>query len=135
MPERPTTYSPKDAPAELLDLVARLMPRLLAGSDPTCALLREQYARASIEQVELTGVGFFVGFQVPADVGRTTPADFAGGNVNIQVEGVKHGAGCVLFVRDGVLSMLEGYTYGDEEWPERPVVVELRDALPLVSSP
>lgn len=135
MPERPKTYSPEDAPAELLGLVASLMPLLLAGDHPTCAILREQYARAIIDRVELTGVGVFVAFKVPPDVERTAPANFAGGNVNVQIEGVRNGAGCILFVRDGILSMLEGYTYSDEEWPERPIVVELRDALPLAPPP
>ena len=131
MPEWPKTYSPSEVPQEVLDLAARLMPLLLAGDHPTCAILREQYARASIRHVELTGVGFFVDYEVPADVARTLPASFAGGNVSIEVEGVTHGAGFVLFVRDGVLSMLEGYTY-DDPWPEHPVVIELRDASAIV---
>jgi hypothetical protein len=31
---------------------------------------------------------------------------------------VEHGAGCVLFVEDGHLSVFEGYTYAGEEWRE-----------------
>jgi hypothetical protein len=126
----PKTYSATEAPEQMLDLVGRLMPLLLDGDHPTCALLREQYARASIQQVELTGVGFFIEFEVPADVVRVTPPNFEGGQVDVQVEGVAHGAGCVLFVRGGVLSMLEGFTF-DDEWPERPTVVELRDPRPI----
>jgi len=34
----------------------------------------------------------------------------------IATTGVENGAGCLLFVRDGVLSSLEGYTYVGEEW-------------------
>ena len=52
------------------------------------------------------------------------------GHVDIQVEGVEHGAGCVLFVRGGVISVLEGFTY-DDEWPEHPVILELRDPCPI----
>jgi hypothetical protein len=130
-PSWPKTYSFTEAPREVLELVARLMRLLLAGDHPTCALLRHQYARATIRQVTLTGVGFFVDFEVPLESARTAPEKFAGGDVNIQVDGVEHGAGCLLFVRDGVLSMLEGYTYG-EEWPEHAVVRELRDAIPVV---
>ncbi len=33
------------------------------------------------------------------------------------LEGVAHGAGFVLFIRDGALACLEGFTY-DEPWPE-----------------
>jgi hypothetical protein len=131
----PKTYSPTDAPREVLDLAARLMPLLLAGDHPTYSLLREQYARAAIRKVELTGVGFSVTFEVPTDIARTVPAKFAGGNVRIEVEGIKHGAGCILFVRDGVLSVLDGYTYCGEEWPEHPVVAELRDSVSLSPPP
>jgi hypothetical protein len=55
--------------------------------------------------------------------------------VNIRVKRVENGAGCLLFVRDGVLSFLEGYTYGGEEWPEHPVVLELRDPRPIAPPP
>ncbi len=129
-PPWPKTYTATEAPKEVLDLAARVMPLLLASDDATRIQLRKQYARARIQQVELTGAGFFVTFEIPADVARTTPPNLQGGDVHIRVEGVEHGAGCVLFVRDGVLSMLEGYTYG-EEWPEHPLIVRLREATPL----
>jgi hypothetical protein len=35
-----------------------------------------------------------------------------------RMEGLEHGAGFMLFIDDGVLVMLEGYTY-DEPWPQR----------------
>jgi hypothetical protein len=129
------TYSASDAPQEMLDLAGRLMPLLLDGDHPTSALLREQYARATITEISLSGAGFFVDFQIPADVARVAPPNFEGGHVNIQVERVENGAGCLVFVRDGVLSFLEGYTYGGEEWPERPVVLELRDPRPIAPPP
>jgi len=39
------------------------------------------------------------------------------GNVQVSFPGLEHGAGFVLFINDGLISMLEGYTYG-EPWPE-----------------
>jgi hypothetical protein len=117
----------------MLDLVGHLMSLLLAGDDPASAALREQYARDKIVSVELTGVGFFVEFGVSSDAPRAEPKELTGGHVNIQVEGVMHGAGCLLFVRDGVIVRLEGYTY-DDKWPERPVVVSLTEPIPLVPS-
>jgi hypothetical protein len=110
----PKTYVDADAPKEMLDLVGSLMPLLLAGDHPAGALLREQYARAKIKAIELTGVGFFAEFEVPPDALRAEPRDFAGGNVNIHLDGIVHGAGCLLFVRGGVSATLEGYTYSDE---------------------
>jgi hypothetical protein len=134
-PSWPKTYSATEAPHEMLDLARRLMPLLLGGDHLTCVLLREQYARATIKEISLSGAGFFVDFEIPADVACVAPPNFQGGVVNIRVEGVENDAGCLLFVRDGVLSFLEGYTYGGEEWPEHPVVVELRDSRPIAPPP
>jgi hypothetical protein len=36
-----------------------------------------------------------------------------------------------MHARNGVLSFLEGYTYGGEQWPEHPVVMNLRDPRPI----
>ena len=108
------------------------MPLLLVGDHATCALLRDQYASSSIRKVELTGVGLFVDFEVPATVPRIVPPNITGGDVNIEVEGMKYGAGCVLFVKAGAISTLEGYAHGGEQWPEHPVVGALRDAVPII---
>jgi hypothetical protein len=83
------------------------------------------------EAIELTGVGFFAKFAVPHKAPRTEPKEISGGNVTIQVEGVEHAAGCVLLVRDGVISTLEGYTHGGES-PERPVVISVPEPTPVV---
>jgi hypothetical protein len=101
----PKSYGPQDAPKEVLGLAHRLM----------------------------TGVGFFVSFDVPNDVPCAVPAKFAGGNANIKVEGIPNGAGCVLFVDHGVIQMLEVYTYGTEEFPEHPVIVGVENAFPVSS--
>jgi hypothetical protein len=36
----------------------------------------------------------------------------------VSVSGLKHGVGFLVFVEDGKLRELEGYTY-DEPWPDR----------------
>jgi hypothetical protein len=56
---------------------------------------------------------------VLADAGvRRDLPDMHIGDVGAEFPALKHGAGFVLFVRGGVITMLEGYTY-DEAWPER----------------
>jgi hypothetical protein len=35
-----------------------------------------------------------------------------------------------VFVRKGLLSMLEGYTYNDE-WPENAAVLSISDVIPI----
>ncbi|MDP1626565.1 hypothetical protein [Parvibaculum sp.] len=95
-----------------------VLTKLLAGDHPLLIALRSQAERAQLSSRDYTGAGFFCVFTVPSDV---TPLarhlDFEFGDVNAQIAGLKHGAGFVVFVRDGRLDMLEGYSY-DEPWPE-----------------
>jgi hypothetical protein len=95
------------------------MKMLLDGNDSTMSTLRAQFGVATVAKKEMTGVGFFVNFSMPADVPRvSSEPNFEIGDVVGQVEGVKHGIGFLLFVTDGILSMLEGYTH-DDPWPEQ----------------
>ena len=126
----PKIYSGPEAPHEVLDLTAELMPRLLDGAHRSYEVLRAQYARCSISRVELTGVGFFVTFNVPDDMERCVPADIAGGDAVIRYAESPIQAGCVLFVRDGVLHDLEVYTF-DGGWPEHATVTSVEFVMPL----
>ena len=80
--------------------------------------LRQQLTHASVAKRDFTGVGFFTEFALPADapVRRDLP-DTTIHDVGADVVGVEHGVGFVLFVRAGVISVLEGYTYTGA-WPE-----------------
>jgi len=93
--------------------------------------VREQFGLAQIETVELSGVGFFVEFLVPADVPLAAPANFQGGSARIRVQGVQHGADCVLFIRGGKLAMFEVYTYGSEPWPDDARILGVEDVFPV----
>lgn len=96
----------------------QILDKLLAGDHPVLVALRAQAERARISRREYTGVGFFCDFDVPSDAGPLpTRSDFHVGDVNASLDGLKHGAGFVLFVRNGCLAMLEGYTY-EEPWPQ-----------------
>jgi hypothetical protein len=59
------------------------------------------------------------------------------GDVVAEVEGVENGAGFLLFIEDGRMTMLEGYMFG-EPWPEHARVLgvkyssEPRDSSKLV---
>lgn len=80
--------------------------------------LRRQLCYAIVSKREFTGVGSFSKFDLPAaaPVARNLP-DMTIGGAGVEMPGLKHGAGFVLFVRGGAAAMLEGYTY-DEKWPE-----------------
>jgi hypothetical protein len=128
----PKTYGAEDAPFEVLQLAERLVPLLIEGTHPALSALRQQFSEARVKQVELTGVGFYIDFEVPPDAPLAEPAKFAGGNAKITVKGMENGAGCVLFVRGGRLATLEGYTYGDDGWPEKALVLAVDDVFPVL---
>ena len=105
----------------LNDLESSVLEMLLDGDRPVLAALREQARCCSVEKREFSGVGFFADLHVPRDVpSAAVPTDgprITLGDVYAEAESLEHGAGFVLFVEDGRLDMLEGFTY-DEPWPE-----------------
>lgn len=127
----PKTYDVASAPREVVALVNRLVPQLIAGDHSSLTALREQLPFATIREVQMTGHGFYAEFDVPADVPLAVPANFAGGNAEIVLAGATAAAGCVLFVRDGRLATLEGYTFGDEGWAEDAKVLAIERVEPI----
>jgi len=95
-----------------------VLEKLLHGDAPMLEALRAQARSARVSR-ETTGVGFFLTFELPPDVPVVERVDFELGDVHAVLEGLERGAGFVLFVRDGRLSMLEGFSY-DEPWPDAP---------------
>ncbi len=63
-------------------------------------------------------MGFFTEFHHPLGAIRLeAPKRVRFGDVLADVEGLQHGAGFVLFVDDGLIVMLEGYSTANEPWP------------------
>jgi hypothetical protein len=108
-----------------------LMILILQGEHPVLSILRQQYATAKVVSREFSGVGFFTEFEVSETAPLVEPPNFAAGNVDIQLQNLPIGAGCVLFVRDGKLACLECYTFS-EPWPEPLVIKSLSNALPAI---
>lgn len=102
----------------LTTLEQRVLEMLLSGRDEVLTILRQQAQGLQVSSREMTGVGFYTEFLVPPEAalvpGRPT---FKLGDVNGTADNVGHGLGFLLYVKDGALSMLEGYTY-DEPWPD-----------------
>jgi len=93
-----------------------VLNKLLCGSSPILSRLREQLSHSSVSR-ELTGVGFYLNFSV-LDSNLEIPGrpTFHFGDVQAEIQGLAHGAGFILFVSNGYLEMLEGYSY-EEPWP------------------
>jgi len=104
-----------------------VLEKLLAGDHPVLGILRDQLDQCHVKSRESTGHGFFTNFEVdrfagppPAPVQRIRIDD-----VGATINGLKHGAGFVLFVVDGYMDFLEGFSY-DEPWPPEVVDYSLR---------
>jgi hypothetical protein len=101
---------------QIEEMERRVMELFLAGDLPILNLLRDQYARASVENREYSGVGVFSAFKVPTDAPRVTPPNFTISDISYELANVQNGGSAVLFIRDGALSMLELYNWTDD-WP------------------
>ena len=65
-----------------------------------------------------SGVGMFVYLELePRAVPLDPPVNDAFGDLGATLPTLEYGAGFVLFIKDGLITMLEAYCYG-EEWPE-----------------
>ena len=94
-----------------------MLSKLLSGDHNYLITLRSQASRARLESRELTDAGFYCKFDVPADMPRLPQkTNFHLGDVDASIDSLRHGAGFVIFVRDGAITTLEGYSI-DEPWP------------------
>lgn len=98
-----------------------VLSKLLAGDDEVLEALRLQLAHATIKSRQMTGAGFYLNFSIPAAVEPiiatvpTIKSNFCFGDVAAHIDGLENGAGFLLWITDGRLDFLEGYTY-DEPW-------------------
>jgi hypothetical protein len=92
---------------------------LLAGDDPVLQVLREQVRLVANVRRELSGAGFFAYFELPREAPRIEGSpSFQIGDLCADVERLEYGAGFVLFVRNGAIDVLEGFSY-EEPWPDQ----------------
>jgi hypothetical protein len=112
-----TPESPSGLPAGQPKLEAAVLEMLLFGDSPVLEILRVQRQLSESLRREMTGVGFFTFFALPDAAPRLVGTRrFHLGDVSASILGLKHGAGFVLFVTDGSIDNLEGFSY-DEPWP------------------
>jgi hypothetical protein len=111
----------------LNEIEGAVLDMLLAGESPALEVLRAQREPLFVAKRELTGVGFFTELGHPPDVVRLqAPQRVRFGDVLADIEGLEHGAGFVLYIDDGLITMLEGYSTANEPWPESPARFALR---------
>jgi hypothetical protein len=95
-----------------------VLAKLLDGEHPILAALRSQLSTLVVGAREASGVGCFTHF-APGPETRAVPSlppRFVISDVEAAMEGLARGAGFLVFVENGLLTMLEGFSY-DEPWP------------------
>jgi hypothetical protein len=102
---------------------------LVSPAHPVLDALRAQLAGCRTKSREFTAVGFYTRLVLPkalavAGIDRLALSDLAA-----EIEGLPHGAGFVLFVEDGMLELLEGFTYVGP-WPDRVEAFTVRGPTP-----
>ncbi len=103
----------------LTSLERAVLEKLLSGEDTKFRILQNQIWTLHVTDLKMTGVGFFTRFSLPNEA-PTLPDEpsFHISDVGAEINGLDHGAGFVLFIKNGQISMLEGFTY-DEPWPSQ----------------
>jgi hypothetical protein len=111
--------------SDLTHFERAVMHKLLAGEDEILAILRDQLTLASVNERQMTGAGFFTRFTVPK-AARLLPINrpLKIGDVKAKMPELDYGAGFLLYIENGLLHMLEGYSF-EEPWPERVSTFEL----------
>ena len=102
---------------DFTELERAVLSKLLDGGHPVLAQLRSQLRGCRVTRREFSGVGFFTTLEVNKDAPRVGDKTIRIGDVVADIEGLAHGAGFVLFIDHGKITMLEGFTY-DEPWPD-----------------
>lgn len=106
------------AKGELSQFEKEILDAILEGDHPVLEVLRQQVRTCRVRKREFTGAGFYTWLTVPPDAPQTSPSGtFTLSGAHAELAGLDHGAGFVLFVTNGILDNLEGFSY-DEPWPE-----------------
>ena len=102
----------------MTDLEHAVLEKILGQRNSNFANLRSQLESCRVKSRELTGVGFFTELEVDSSLpaAQIKSGTVQVGSAEARVQGLKYGAGFTLFITNGYLDMLEGYSYG-EPWP------------------
>ena len=93
-----------------------------------CIQSEEEFlAKLVIQSRKYTGCGFFTYFKTGGKLQiGDDKAKFVGGGLGAKLN-QNIDTGYCFFVEEGYLDMLEGYCYGEQEWPENITTIEIYD--------
>ena len=112
--------------------------RMLADPELKPVRLTVNFDAVKVRDRELTGIGFLTEFE-PSEQLKLFEAGFSlrWGKVGARLNAAKVETGYLVYVDDGYVTTVEGYTYGDE-WPdqvEQSELYELKPGMELLTPP
>lgn len=104
--------------SNLTEFEYSVLNALLDGENQKLSNLRNQLQFIQAVEREVSTAGFYTNFQVSRDVNPLLGSkSFQFGDVHVDLPELEGGMGFLLYIKDGYLNMLEGYTY-EEKMPE-----------------
>lgn len=101
-------------------LESAVLEKLLLGNLESLQILRNQMSKIVSVTRECTGFGFFTSFQIEPTAPRLAMQKLTPwGDVGAIIPGMECDVGFLLWIDNGLMIELEGYTYGDEPWPTK----------------
>lgn len=95
-----------------------MISAIVRPAHPIMDALRVQLNECRIKSREFTGVGFFTRIVVPERLAVVGLERVVLSGPRATIDGLDDGAGFVLFVENGMIDTLEGFTYVGP-WPDR----------------
>ncbi|HMJ51349.1 MAG TPA: hypothetical protein VK540_04715 [Polyangiaceae bacterium] len=108
-------------------LEMKVIDRFLKDSTlPSLAKSQIDFDQVDVTDRDYTGAGFFTEFERSEALRIFEKGtSMRGGRVGARLNSDRRETGYVFYVDDGYLTTLEGYTYGDDEWPKEVTDIEI----------
>jgi len=123
---------------KITELEKIVIERMLVDRTLKPVKLAVDFDRVSIRDREFTGAGFLTEFERSEELKLfDDKTSLRWGKVGARLNASEIETGYLIYVDDGFLTTIEGYTYG-EEWPhqiEQIDLYELKAGEELISSP
>lgn len=88
--------------------------------------LKKQFRSAKVIKRENTGHVFFTDYAITDQSSRIDGSpDLTLGKHQWNLNGLKYGSDYILCVKEGLITCLEGFCYGEEQWPDEITEAEI----------
>jgi hypothetical protein len=82
-------------------------------NSPDQAALEDQLSTATLLSRENTGAGFYTRFAVERAASVALTGERLRAGPEIEIDGLRHGMGFILWLKEGYADCLEGYSYAE----------------------